>query len=352
MKIGTVLNSVLRAGERMPANFSNYKKHTMKSGIELIAEERKEQTEKHGYDVSNPANAEWYSKKELVKAALHYLTLYKRYNPKSWGAEFHRKLAHKALRLSPTEFDIERLKIAGALIAAELDRLNNYQPSTEIQPDGVKEAADKYAKDKYPTLEDTQDDFSFNMQEGCQQECSEHFLAGASWQAEQGEKQIYGALMSGLQHGYALDNSIPFVDHMAKGVYTKLCEIWQLSRSSSVPSAIETVGSILKKQLATHELDWQKVADKMQIPVDVMEKVLADEYYTNSIPVVLFKDLLLSLYISFAAIKPAMYETIKLLVSKEPPFEKQDNKKRTAQALWENEEALTKYVTLLQKIMS
>lgn len=47
--------------------------------------------------------------------------------PESWGEWFREKMKAKAERM-PTdtfEYEIERMKIAGALIAAEIDRLNN-----------------------------------------------------------------------------------------------------------------------------------------------------------------------------------------------------------------------------------
>ncbi len=105
------------------AFYTTSKNKNMKSGIELIAEERHEQINKHGFDVSED---EYYKKGELKKAALYCLLLNGRYYPKNWQGWFKEKIAAKTLRLSPIEFDIEMLKIAGALIAAEIDRLQNF----------------------------------------------------------------------------------------------------------------------------------------------------------------------------------------------------------------------------------
>jgi len=93
----------------------------MKTGIELIAQERKEQIEKHGFDLSR--DAEYYCKNELPDAALYALTLEREHYPATWDFWFHNKLMDKERRLSENEFWIERLKIAGALIAAEIDRI-------------------------------------------------------------------------------------------------------------------------------------------------------------------------------------------------------------------------------------
>lgn len=95
----------------------------MKTGIELIAEERKEQIEKHGYDVDR--DADYYQNNELVNAAQFALTLKREYYPQTWEFDFQNKMKAKEERLSEQEFWIERLKIAGALLAAEIDRLQS-----------------------------------------------------------------------------------------------------------------------------------------------------------------------------------------------------------------------------------
>lgn len=95
----------------------------MKTGIELIAQERKEQIEKHGFDVSE--DAQFYEQQELRRAAMYALTLDDlTHYPSTWDHWFANKMMDKRRRMSSNEFDIERLKIAGALIAAEIDRLN------------------------------------------------------------------------------------------------------------------------------------------------------------------------------------------------------------------------------------
>jgi hypothetical protein len=90
----------------------------MKTGIELIAQERAEQIEKHGFDVENDKD---YAHNELIKAALFAINPYQFEWPYYWDEEFRTKIRNK-----PN--DIERLKVAGALIAAEIDRLNLLTP--------------------------------------------------------------------------------------------------------------------------------------------------------------------------------------------------------------------------------
>jgi len=95
----------------------------MKTGIELIAEERQEQIEKHGYDIDwvkyNPI---YYDKGQFLQAACLLMVVGEMLitpldYPTNWPYEDCEKMISK----SP----IERLAVAGALIAAEIDRLQN-----------------------------------------------------------------------------------------------------------------------------------------------------------------------------------------------------------------------------------
>jgi len=95
----------------------------MTSGIELIAQERTEQIEKHGRTVEKDVlkNTNF----ELARAA-EALCFHEKVNPDTivkhfipidtWSESACTKMAEKPYK--------ERLIIAGALIAAEIDRLN------------------------------------------------------------------------------------------------------------------------------------------------------------------------------------------------------------------------------------
>lgn len=82
------------------------------TGAELISIERAEQIEKHGWDVKNDAN---YSENELIKAALFAINPIQFEWPFYWQEKFRNKILDKTT--------IERLTVAGALIAAEIDRI-------------------------------------------------------------------------------------------------------------------------------------------------------------------------------------------------------------------------------------
>jgi hypothetical protein len=93
----------------------------MKTGIELITAERKEQLEKHGRSISQDAIYNSTIERPLTKAAaclsidLGFESTVKFMRPENWDKEIWRKMTNKTYK--------ERLIIAGALIAAEIDRI-------------------------------------------------------------------------------------------------------------------------------------------------------------------------------------------------------------------------------------
>jgi hypothetical protein len=94
-----------------------------KTGIELIAEERNEQIVKHGRSVQ--ADIKNNRSFQLVIAAKKLLespgeTPYSTKAPIGWDLDIWVNMAFKPYK--------ERLIIAGALIAAEIDRIQNQQP--------------------------------------------------------------------------------------------------------------------------------------------------------------------------------------------------------------------------------
>ena len=96
-----------------------------KTGIELIAEERQEQIEKHGYnsdhdhDEYSEINSNDFIRTEslLRDAAIGCLNADRGEFPAFWDETRVGKICNKPYK--------ERLIIAGALIAAEIDRLQN-----------------------------------------------------------------------------------------------------------------------------------------------------------------------------------------------------------------------------------
>lgn len=90
----------------------------MKTGIELIAEERQRQIEAEGFDVKSDSG---YINSELANAAICYAMPYKsnevfRYWP--WDLGWWKPSPKNRIR---------ELQKAGALIAAEIDRLQSIE---------------------------------------------------------------------------------------------------------------------------------------------------------------------------------------------------------------------------------
>ena len=89
------------------------------NGIELIAKERQEQVEKHGITVESDVEINSQGELAQVASLLAYKPfMYAQDNddiPDGWDREVFLHMYNKN--------DIERLSIAGALIAAEIDRL-------------------------------------------------------------------------------------------------------------------------------------------------------------------------------------------------------------------------------------
>ena len=89
-----------------------------KTGIELIAEERQEQIEKHDRTIENDVIINQHQELSVVASTLaypyHYAEDFDDY-PENWDKDALAKMIQKPR--------IERLVIAGALIAAEIDRL-------------------------------------------------------------------------------------------------------------------------------------------------------------------------------------------------------------------------------------
>lgn len=100
-------------------------------GVKLIAEERQKQIDKHGFTAEHHADhPDWYNNKQLTQAAVSLLLpdlvphdLVTEI-PTNWDAHWFSNLMNRDHE--------ERLIIAGALIAAELDRLDALRQNEAI----------------------------------------------------------------------------------------------------------------------------------------------------------------------------------------------------------------------------
>lgn len=87
----------------------------MLTGIELINNEREEQLSKHKRTVES--DVKYNITGQLIDGAIYCLTGKEDYYPiNTWGPEFKEKIDNSTR--------LKKLTVAGALIAAEIDRLN------------------------------------------------------------------------------------------------------------------------------------------------------------------------------------------------------------------------------------
>lgn len=84
-------------------------------GSSLIAKERSEQIHKHGRTIENDIT--FNSNGELIDGAITILLHNTAYYPKTWSEEFRIKMLNSST--------LKQLVVAGALIAAEIDRYIN-----------------------------------------------------------------------------------------------------------------------------------------------------------------------------------------------------------------------------------
>lgn len=86
----------------------------MKTGIQLIAKERKEQLEKHSFGIIY--DVEQNNERQLQIGAIRLLSdRNDKLPPDGWNRRTWKKMSEKGVK--------DRLIIAGALISAEIDRL-------------------------------------------------------------------------------------------------------------------------------------------------------------------------------------------------------------------------------------
>lgn len=93
----------------------------MKKGIELIAKERQEQIEKHGWNIEKD---KCYKSEELLKAALFCIDQKRFEFPWGWIEKFRTKIVRKNR--------VQQLIVAGAFIAAEIDRILELEGNYEF----------------------------------------------------------------------------------------------------------------------------------------------------------------------------------------------------------------------------
>ena len=112
----------------------------------------------------------------------------------------------------------------------------------------------------------------------------------------------------------------------------------------------KTIGQLLTDAFTLNKLNAEVVERELGFPVGIITKLMNDEYYTNSVPVVLFKNLILSLHIRLSDVYKAMIPTFNVVLAKETP--ETIKKKPHGYQLWENKESVLKYTEHLKLLIN
>lgn len=132
-------------------------------------------------------------------------------------------------------------------------------------------------------------------------------------------------------------------------------------------------GDLLLEAMNQKNISAQTLSQELKITESVIEDLRADKIFTNNVPVVFIKNILQSLDISFKKAETAILKTFELLKSQavieevnfrsmQPAFRKGyyasrensawSNNMTESRDLFENEEALKKYLLRLDELMN
>jgi hypothetical protein len=132
-------------------------------------------------------------------------------------------------------------------------------------------------------------------------------------------------------------------------------------------------GQLLQQTMQNLNISEEVIAEKSKLPVDVINGLRGDTVYANNVPIVLFKSLLSALSLSFKPVETAIRKTFEILQSQvavkndnlsgfSPAFRKgyytsresfsKNSPKTDGKELFENKEALEKYLSRLNELMN
>lgn len=132
-------------------------------------------------------------------------------------------------------------------------------------------------------------------------------------------------------------------------------------------------GQLLQQAMQYMGATEELIAEKVKLPISVIGELKNDTIYTNNVPIVFFKGLLSSLNISFKSAEAAIRKTFEMLQNQttiknnalsgfSPAFRKgyytakesfsKSSPNTDGKELFENKEALEKYLTRLSELMN
>lgn len=144
-------------------------------------------------------------------------------------------------------------------------------------------------------------------------------------------------IIDGWEHfdpeGYSFSKMVEMLNEVAEKFYKPI-----------------TIGQLLTEAFTMNELKAEVVEIELGFPSGMITKLMNDDYYTNSVPVVLFKNLILSLHIRPSEVYKAMIPTFNAVLSKETT--ETIKKKPHGYQLWENKESVIKYTEHLKQLIN
>lgn len=170
---------------------------------------------------------------------------------------------------------------------------------------------------------------------------------------------------SQLQHILQIDYNVQIGNREKEAMLGKLFSY----------AASASLGNLLNEAMEQRNISVQSLSQDLKINSYVIEDLKADKIFTNNVPVVFVKNILQALDVSFKRAETAILKTFELLKSQavieelnfrsmQPAFRKgfytsrensawsNNNNIAESRDLFENEEALTKYLLRLDELMN
>jgi hypothetical protein len=155
-----------------------------------------------------------------------------------------------------------------------------------------------------------------------------------------------------------------------------LAHLMHEKREADLLSRLEVIleqvslGVILKEAMSAHKFSKETLSAETSLPVHVLGDLLEDQIYPNNVPIMLFRQLLNQLHITFTAAESAILTTFRKLQDqvREPVYQVSSPiyrkrhfltkgaqsggvAKRDGKELYENKEALDKYLHRLKELL-
>jgi hypothetical protein len=145
-----------------------------------------------------------------------------------------------------------------------------------------------------------------------------------------------------------------------------------LEKLNTVSTSL-SFGQLLQKAIVDLSTTEAVIAEKSNLPVEIIENLKNDSIYTNNVPIKLFKNLVSFLNISFKAVEESVRKTFEILQSPavvksdsfsgfSPAFRKgyyasresltKNTPATDGKELFENKESLEKYLSRLNELMN